>query len=269
MGGTFAPEDGSISPLLVANAYYRRSMSLAVEFRFKEKISRILVDGGRVIGVETDRGRYEAPVVVDAAGPLSSPLCETAGVRIPVEPDCHEAAITEPVKPFFECMVVDIRPAPGSKNYYFYQNRHGQVVFCITPDPPIVGTDKRETSVFLPQICRRLVHLLPRLKNLRVRRTWRGPLPHDPGRLAGGRLGPGRAGADACDRHVRPGPDAGHRCRRDRRPPGHPVDHGQRCHHPEGILALPGIQGRGEVEVSSKSELKEKTISSRNEELHA
>ncbi|MCK7504185.1 MAG: hypothetical protein MZV70_08845 [Desulfobacterales bacterium] len=32
-----------------------------------------------------------------------------------------------------------------------------------------------------------------------------------------------RAGAGACDRHVRPGPDAGHRCRRDRRPPGHPV----------------------------------------------
>jgi sarcosine oxidase subunit beta len=180
LGGTFAPEDGSISPLLVANAYYRRSMSLAVEFRFKEKISRILVDGSRAIGVETDRGRYEAPVVVDAAGPLSAPLCETAGVRIPVEPDCHEAAITEPVKPFFECMVVDIRPAPGSKNYYFYQNRHGQVVFCITPDPPIVGTDKRETSVFLPQICRRLVHLLPRLKNLRVRRTWRGLYPMTP-----------------------------------------------------------------------------------------
>jgi len=43
-----------------------------------------------------------------------------------VVPDCHEAAITEPVQPFFQCMVVDIRPAPGSKNFYFYQNLHGQ-----------------------------------------------------------------------------------------------------------------------------------------------
>jgi sarcosine oxidase subunit beta len=43
-------------------------------------------------------------------------------------------------------MVVDLRPGPGSKNYYFYQNVHGQVVFCITPDPPILGTDTRETS---------------------------------------------------------------------------------------------------------------------------
>ncbi len=77
-------------------------------------------------------------------------------------------------------MVVDIRPAPGSKNYYFYQNRHGQVIFCITPDPPIVGRDKRETSVFLPQVCARMVQLLPRLKNLRVRRTWRGLYPTTP-----------------------------------------------------------------------------------------
>jgi sarcosine oxidase subunit beta len=180
LGGTFAPEDGSISPLLVANAYYRRALRLGVEFRFKEKIGELLTGQGRIQGVATDRGRYEAPVVVDAAGPFSDPLCETAGVRIPVAPDCHEAAITEPVQPFFHCMVVDIRPATGSKNFYFYQNLHGQVVFCITPDPPIVGTDKRETSLFLPQICTRLVNLLPRLKNLRVRRTWRGLYPMTP-----------------------------------------------------------------------------------------
>lgn len=180
IGGTFAPKDGSMSPLLVANAYYRRAVALGVEFRFKERIGRLLTAQGRIQGVATDRGRYEAPVVVDAAGPLSAPLCETAGVRIPVAPDCHEAAITEPVQPFFHCMVVDIRPAPGSKNFYFYQNRHGQLVFCITPDPPIVGTDKRETSVFLPQVCTRLVALLPRLKNLRVRRTWRGLYPMTP-----------------------------------------------------------------------------------------
>jgi sarcosine oxidase subunit beta len=180
LGGTFAPEDGSISPLLVANAYYRRAVSLGVEFRFRERIDRLLTDAGRVKGVATDRGCCEAPVVVDAAGPLSAALCATAEIAIPVVPDCHEAAITEPVQPFFHCMVVDVRPAPGSKNFYFYQNLHGQVVFCITPDPPIVGTDKRETSVFLPQICTRLVHLLPRLKNLRVRRTWRGLYPMTP-----------------------------------------------------------------------------------------
>jgi sarcosine oxidase subunit beta len=179
-GGTFSPDDGTVSPLLAVNAFYRRALKLGVEFRFKEKIIAILHKKGKVAGVETDRTRYDATVVVDAAGPFSPELCKTAGVDIPVIPDSHEGAITEPVKPFFKCMVVDIRPMPGSKNYYFYQNRHGQVVFCITPYPPIVGTDKGETSAFLPQVCARMVHLLPRLKNLRVRRTWRGLYPMTP-----------------------------------------------------------------------------------------
>lgn len=179
-GGTVAPDDGSISPLLSVNAFYNRALRLGAEFHFEEKISRILCQKDKVVGVVTDKSQYYTEVVVDAAGPFSPELGRTVNINLPIIPDSHEGAITEPVQPFFECMVVDIRPAPGSKNYYFYQNKHGQVIFCITPDPPIIGKDKRETSIFLPQVCARMVQLLPRLKNLRVRRTWRGLYPMTP-----------------------------------------------------------------------------------------
>ena len=179
-GGTESPDDGSISPLLSINAFYRRALELGAEFRFNENITEIICRKGRVVGVATDRNRFRTEVVIDAAGPFSPELCNTAGVNLPIVPDSHEGAITEPVQPFFHCMVVDIRPAPGSKSYYFYQNKQGQVIFCITPDPPIVGKDKRETSVFLPRVCARMVRLFPRLKNLRVRRTWRGLYPMTP-----------------------------------------------------------------------------------------
>jgi sarcosine oxidase subunit beta len=179
-GGTISPDDGSISPLLTINAFYYRALKFGATFRFKEKITQILCENGRVVGVATDKAKYSAEVVVDAAGPFSPELGKTINIDLPIIPDSHEGAITEPVQPFFECMVVDIRPAPGSKSYYFYQNKHGQVIFCITPDPPIIGKDKRETSVFLPQVCSRMVDLLPRLKNLRVRRTWRGLYPMTP-----------------------------------------------------------------------------------------
>ena len=179
-GGTMSPDDGSISPLLSVNAFYKRALQLGATFRFNEKVTRIRCHKDRVVGVDTDKGRYSTELVVDAAGPFSAELGRTANIDLPITADSHEGAITEPVQPFFQCMVVDIRPAPGSKNYYFYQNRHGQVVFCITPDPPIIGIDKRETSIFLPQVCARMVQLLPRLKNLRVRRTWRGLYPVTP-----------------------------------------------------------------------------------------
>jgi len=179
-GGTLSPDDGSISPLLSINAFYRKARESGAKFRFKENITEIICQKGRIVGVVTDKNRYGTEVVIDAAGPFSPELCHTAGVKLPIVPDSHEGAITEPVQPFFHCMVVDIRPAPGSKSYYFYQNKQGQVIFCITPDPPIIGKDKRETSVFLPQVCTRMVRLLPRLKNLRVRRTWRGLYPMTP-----------------------------------------------------------------------------------------
>jgi sarcosine oxidase subunit beta len=180
LGGTVSPDDGSASPLLAVNAFYRRALNLGVAFHFREAVSGIQVKNGKVRGVATDKGEYQAPVVIDAAGPFSRELCKTAGVDIPVLADSHEAAITEPVQPFFTCMVVDLRPGPDSKNYYFYQNKLGQVVFCITPDPVIVGTDKRETSVFFSQVGARMVNILPRLKNLRVRRMWRGLYPMSP-----------------------------------------------------------------------------------------
>lgn len=180
IGGTFSKDDGSASPLLSINAFYRRALAFGARFRFKEEVKAILVKNGKVVGVTTRNDRYTAPVVVDAAGPYSRNLCKTVGVDIPVVPDSHEGGITEPVQQFFSCMVVDIRPASGSKNCYFYQNKRGQVIFCITPDPPIVGTDKRETSVFLPQVTARMVNLIPRLKNLRVRRVWRGLYPMSP-----------------------------------------------------------------------------------------
>jgi sarcosine oxidase subunit beta len=102
------------------------------------------------------------------------------GLTVPVRSDSHEAAITEPVARFLQPMVVDIRPAPGSTNYYFYQHYTGQIIFCITPSPQIWGTDTRETSQFLPMIAARMIDLMPRLANVRVRRTWRGLYPMTP-----------------------------------------------------------------------------------------
>ncbi|MBF0468348.1 MAG: FAD-binding oxidoreductase, partial [Desulfamplus sp.] len=156
--------------------------------------------------VVTNKDTYKAPVVIDAAGPFSRELGKMVAVEgsrasgksglacgeivnadgqvvkidIPVFPDSHEGGVTEPVEPFFKTMLVDLRPAPGSKNYYFYQNAHGHIIFCITPDPPILGFDKRETSVFLPQVASRMLNLMPRLKNIRVRRVWRGLYPMTP-----------------------------------------------------------------------------------------
>ncbi|MBN2393904.1 MAG: FAD-binding oxidoreductase [Anaerolineae bacterium] len=184
LGGTFSPRDGHCSPLLAGHAFYDAAKAAGALFHFDEPVTEILIDdtmtGRQIRGVRTNRDIYLAPVVVNAAGPWAQAIGRLVGMEHPVQPDSHEAGITEPVAHFLDPMLVDIRPAPGSANYYFFQLRDGQVVFCITPSPSIVGFDRRETSVFLPQIASRVVDLVPRLANLRVRRTWRGLYPMSP-----------------------------------------------------------------------------------------
>ncbi|HUV88465.1 MAG TPA: FAD-binding oxidoreductase [Anaerolineae bacterium] len=180
MGGTFSPQDGSASPLLSAHAFYTQARARGVEFHLRERVTGIIRRRGRVVGVRTDQGGYATGTVINAAGPWARGVAQMAGLDAPVVPDSHEAGITEPVAHFLGPMVVDVRPADGSKNYYFYQHRPGAIVFCITPEPPIVGTDRRETSVFLPMIARRMVDLMPKLANVKVRRTWRGLYPMTP-----------------------------------------------------------------------------------------
>ena len=180
LGGTYSPGDGSASPLLYAHSFRVEAERAGARFFFGEPVIDLVRSGDRVAGVMTSQGRHSAPVVVNAAGAHATELGALVGLDLPVVPDSHEGGISEPVARFMEPMVVDIRPGPGSKNFYFYQNAEGQVVFCITPDPPILGTDDRATSVFLPQVSKRMVGLLPRLAQLKVRRTWRGLYPMTP-----------------------------------------------------------------------------------------
>ncbi len=179
-GATYSPEDGSASPLLAINALYSQSLRNGAHYQFKEQVLEIKATEDKDFRVKTDKGLYSCRYIVNAAGNHAAEIARMVNIDIPVRSDNHEAGITEPVKRFFGPMVVDIRPTKDSANFYFYQNYEGQVVFCLTPDPPIWGIDNDSTSVFLPQITRRMLKIYPRLANLKVRRTWRGQYPMTP-----------------------------------------------------------------------------------------
>lgn len=179
-GGSYSPDDGNASPLLSIHAFYTRTLKLGTRYAFNEEVTEILREGERVTGVRTNRDEYHSKIVINAGGANARQIAALSGIDIPVFPDSHEAAITEPVAHFLEPMIVDIHPAPGSNNYYFYQHKTGQVIFCITPEPGIPGEDTRETSSFLPMVSKRILNIMPRLQNIRVRRTWRGLYPMTP-----------------------------------------------------------------------------------------
>jgi sarcosine oxidase subunit beta len=188
IGGTFSPNDGQVSPLLASESFTNEAMKLGAEFRFKESVNGFLFDKNNqtVKGIKTNKGEYKANSIVNAAGAHATAICKMVGLNIPVNPDSHEAGITAPVKQFLEPLVVDIRPGPERKtaNFYFGQNSEGPIIFCYTPKKIFPGEDRRCTSEFMPVMARRLVNLIPRLKNLTIRRLWRGLYPMTPDGVA-------------------------------------------------------------------------------------
>lgn len=182
LGGTYSPDDGQLSPLLAIAGFTSEAKRLGTEFRYNETVTDVMIEGDRVRGVRTNAGEYQADVVVNTAGARATDICSMAGLDVPVIPDSHEAGITSPVKPFLEPLVVDLRPGAEGRtaNFYFGQVRSGQVIFCYTPIKPMVGEDRRCTSEFMPVIAKRLTDLIPRFKNLMVRRLWRGLYPMTP-----------------------------------------------------------------------------------------
>lgn len=179
-GGTYSPGDGYASPLMTNTAFHRLARAAGAEFRFNETVTGIKTANSRIASVSTDKGEYSAATVVNAAGADAARIASLADLEIPVHPDSHEGGVTEPVARFMEPMLVDIRPDDQSGNYYFYQAETGQIVFCITPKPQLWSTDMDNTSGFLPLVLKRMIDLYPRLRNLKVRRTWRGLYPMTP-----------------------------------------------------------------------------------------
>lgn len=179
-GGTFSPDDGNASPLKAIAAMYDQSVKEGVDYYFNEKVIAFDKNNKTINKVQTDKNEYQADYIINAAGAHARQIGQLLDLDLPVYPDSHEAGISEPVEKFIEPLVVDLRPGPGTKNFYFYQNKEGKFILCLTPEPIIPGKDERETSVFLPQLAARITALVPRTKHLKMRRMWRGLYPMSP-----------------------------------------------------------------------------------------
>ena len=181
-GGTYSPDDGQVSPLLAAESFTNEAVRLGAVYRYRESVKSLVLNGNAVVGVRTEKEEYRAPNVINASGVHATEISRMAGLDVPVLPDSHEGGISAPVQPFLGPLVVDLRPGPEGKtiNFYFGQDANGQIIFCYTPKVPISGVNRNSTYEFMPIVAARLVEVIPRLKNLTIRRVWRGLYPMTP-----------------------------------------------------------------------------------------
>ncbi len=98
LGGAFLPTDGYLDPSQLTYAMADGARRGGAKIFTSTRVTGIDVKDGRVAAVETDRGRIECEVVVNASGMYAAEIGRLAGVRVPVIPMSHQYVVTQPVR---------------------------------------------------------------------------------------------------------------------------------------------------------------------------
>ncbi|MFW6448598.1 MAG: NAD(P)/FAD-dependent oxidoreductase, partial [Halobacteriota archaeon] len=102
-GGFYSPDAGVCDPLRAGEIMRARAQDKgALEVSPNTEVEDIVVEGGAVQAVVTDRGTVECDEVVIAAGLWSPKLAEMAGVDIPLTPAVHQMISVGPIELFEE-----------------------------------------------------------------------------------------------------------------------------------------------------------------------
>jgi sarcosine oxidase, subunit beta len=125
------------------------------------RVAGIRVEGDRVLGVDTDAGAVDAPVVVVAAGAWSAEVARTAGVEIPVQAWRHDTAYfgLPASRPPGIPIVLD----HGGAVYFRPEGADLMLVGLETgnemggsPDRPLEGYDPGILEPMIERLCRRV-----------------------------------------------------------------------------------------------------------------
>ncbi|WP_327437592.1 FAD-dependent oxidoreductase [Sinorhizobium meliloti] len=98
VGGFWFPNDGQVNPADVTMAYVKGARKGGAKILEGTKVTQILTENGRVVGVMTEQGKIAAKKVVIAGGMWSRDLAAQIGVTIPLHAAEHFYVVTEAIR---------------------------------------------------------------------------------------------------------------------------------------------------------------------------
>ncbi len=167
----YLPEDGQVNPPRLVQALALGAALGGARVTEATRVEGLMVEGRRVTGIRTVRGKIPAGAVVLAGGASSPLLSGELGVCLPVHP----------VKG--EILAVNARPAPVRANVwdsecYVVPKRDGHVIVGATEEPGVY--DRRPTLGGVAHLSRAAVNLVPELSRAPFASSWGGLRPGTP-----------------------------------------------------------------------------------------
>jgi glycine/D-amino acid oxidase-like deaminating enzyme len=172
----FEAEAGFGDPYLTATSFARAARRRGAEVRLNARVSGLVRDGDRVVGVETAAGPIHAEVVLAATNVWSKEIAGWAGLDLPLEITAHQVftlAASATYGPDLPLLKDLASPAKlymrGSGGHLLVGGGHAGVV-THDPDLPDLPTD---TDALLEEAAQ-AAHRLPAFADARLVHSWTG-----------------------------------------------------------------------------------------------
>ncbi|MEL0618061.1 FAD-dependent oxidoreductase [Cobetia marina] len=152
----------------VAWGYAKEAAKRGVEIHQLTEVQDLVVEGGKIRAVKTNRGTVQCGCVVQAVAGHSSVLASKAGFTMPIISYPLQAMVTQPFKPFLDPLV-----SSSALHCYVQQTSRGEVVFGGGSDPyPLYNT--RSTLDLKESLIAAALEMFPFLSQARLMRQWAG-----------------------------------------------------------------------------------------------
>ena len=182
IGAVWSPDDGRVGPSDLCAALVKGARTRGARIHEDTGVTGILTGGGRITGVETDRGAVRCDAIALCAGLWSRKVASMAGAEVPVWPCEHFYLLTQPIDGI-EGHLPTLSDHDG--HLYVRDDSGGLLIGCFEPlgkatDPDRLGEDfafrllPEDWDHFEPMMLNAL-HRLPALETAQVRMLLNGP----------------------------------------------------------------------------------------------
>lgn len=201
LGASYCRLDAQVAPASYVRAFAGAAERAGAVIREGVRVESILVQGGRVTGVETNEGMIAAGEVVVAAGGWAAALCREAGIEIGVKPMRLQVLQTTPMPHRLDHLLYGpsamkqytiFRDLPSFDADNFVldaERRHGLELLesaCQREDGSYLlgcamdypGFDWEPTLAGVALVAEGMAGSLPELRGARFARAWAGILPY-------------------------------------------------------------------------------------------
>lgn len=179
LGATFCPTDGYADPYSVVTGFASAAKRLGVKVYEETEVTGIELTNDKVTGVLTTRGKFEAPIVVNAAGPYASIVGRMVGLDIPIHSSRRHVFITEPLFSYPNLLEGLNRPnlpmVVDFHNGFWFRRESSCLLFGMrNPDEPEGFSTSVDWDFFTDTLAQVACHRLPGLSDIGIMRGQAG-----------------------------------------------------------------------------------------------